>query len=180
VARAAAKLTGVRRVLVIGSQAILGTYDVHQLPPRVTLSDEADVVVVDDSGGGLADQIDAQIGMESSFDRTFGYYADGVELSTAKLPDGWEGRAIDQTAGYDEHGPIIARFIDVHDLVVSKMAAGRPQDREYVHALRDAGLVDGQVLVERAAILNDPTVPGPVRNRVGEWAQQIAECLTGT
>lgn len=42
----------------------------------------------------LSDLIDGSIGEGSSFQREFGYYAHGVDASTATLPDGWEQRLI--------------------------------------------------------------------------------------
>lgn len=56
--------------------------------------------------------------------------------------------------------------LDPHDLVVSKLAAGREKDFEFAAALLRAGLVDAGVLRERAEILD--TVPA-VRRRVVEW-----------
>lgn len=53
VARAACRVAGVRRVLIAGSQAILGAYDETQLPPEAIMSVEADVVVADLCAGKL-------------------------------------------------------------------------------------------------------------------------------
>jgi hypothetical protein len=70
-------------------------------------------------------------------------------------------------ASFDEsHLPIdavrsieadIAFFNDPHDLVVSKLVAGRPKDHEFARALLGAGLVDVDVLRARAA---SPRHPG--------------------
>lgn len=91
VARAAAQVAGVRRVLVIGSQALLGSLpDVADdaLPADAVRSIEADLVIIDDPVGDLDRHIDAAIGEGSRFHQTHGYYADGVDMTTAKFPQG--------------------------------------------------------------------------------------------
>lgn len=42
----------------------------------------------------MADLIDGSIGEASMFHDTFGYYAQGVVESTARLPDGWQARLV--------------------------------------------------------------------------------------
>ena len=51
VARAAARIVGVRRMLVIASQAIWGSLDAASLPTAATRSIEADVAAIDSVGG---------------------------------------------------------------------------------------------------------------------------------
>lgn len=89
--RAAGAVLGVAEVLVIGSQAIHGSMD-GNLPTEASRSVEVDVAVRGDRDGKLADLIDGSIGEASMFHDTFGYYAQGVVESTARLPVGWEAR----------------------------------------------------------------------------------------
>lgn len=86
--RAAAEIAGVRDLVVIGSQAVLGTHPDWELPEEATRSVEADIAVdlvlagVGEGDGDateLADRIDGAIGEGSSFHRMYGYYAQGVE-----------------------------------------------------------------------------------------------------
>ena len=61
--RHATAVTEQREVLVIGSQAILGSYDETQLPERATLSEEVDIApITDDEDYTLATLIDANLG----------------------------------------------------------------------------------------------------------------------
>lgn len=94
VLRAAADVAGDGRILVLGSQAILATYDASDLPTGVTLSVEADVAFFDDDDEVKSDMVDGAIGEDSMFHRTFGYYGQGVAVSTATLPAGWEDRLV--------------------------------------------------------------------------------------
>lgn len=70
-------------MVVIGSQAILGSFDESDLPPEAWRSVEADVVFFDDPDQAKADRVDGAIGEESAFHQTNGYYGQGVSLSTA-------------------------------------------------------------------------------------------------
>ncbi len=94
VVRAASTTTGDGDIVIIGSQSILGTAEADSLPEEATMSMEADVAFRDDADAAKADAVDGAIGELSHFHETFGYYAQGVEVSTAVLPAGWEDRAV--------------------------------------------------------------------------------------
>lgn len=170
VARAAAQVAGVKRVLVVGSQAVLGTYSESELPPRATRSLEADIVVLDDDEAGtLGNLVDGSIGFGSQFHSAFHVYADGVDLTTSRLPQGWQERVItEQVPASDGSDPVAVHYLDAHDLCIAKLAAGRPQDLEFVEELAAARLVESVELLERASLLQDadPTVIKAVHDRV--------------
>ncbi|MGH8991543.1 MAG: TOTE conflict system archaeo-eukaryotic primase domain-containing protein, partial [Acidimicrobiia bacterium] len=90
--RAASRIAGRREVIVVGSQAILGSFDDTTLPAEAIGSVEADLCFFDDTDDILADGVDGAIGEASAFHATFGYYAQGVSVTTAVLPPGWEQR----------------------------------------------------------------------------------------
>ena len=95
VLRAAARIARDPDILVVGSQAILGSYREEELPEVAWLSVEADLAFFDAEGGTQkADQVDGAIGELSHFHETYRYYGQGVDLHTAKLPDGWEQRLV--------------------------------------------------------------------------------------
>jgi hypothetical protein len=83
--RAAGAITGSREIIIIGSQAILGSFP--NAPGALLISNEADLFPTGDSA--KADLVDGSIGELSPFHGTFGYYAHGVGLETATLPTGW-------------------------------------------------------------------------------------------
>jgi hypothetical protein len=161
VLRAAAQITDDGDILVIGSQAILGSFGEGDLPPEVTISTEADLVFRDDPDEWKSDQVDGAIGEGSMFHETYSYYAQGVSVTTAVLPVGWEDRLI----AYDRLDalPSKAQCIEAHDLVVSKLVAGREKDIDFAQALIRDGLVNVDVLIERTNLLPRP---GAVRKRV--------------
>lgn len=161
--RAACEIAGVREALVIGSQAILAAYAEEELPPEAFRSIEVDIAFFDDENDERADAVDGAIGELSQFHQTFGYYAQGVGVSTAVLPAGWRDRLI----AFDVPG---ARglCLEPHDLVVSKLVAFREKDREFAAALLLAGLVDPEVLRERIGLLD---APGALASRMHAWVE---------
>ncbi len=126
--------------MVVGSQAIHAQN--VKLPPIAFLSAEADVYPR--NCPERADEIDAAIGELSPFHETHGYYAHGVSSKTAILPAGWEQRVI--RISNPNTGGATGLCIDAHDLVLSKYAAGREQDREFNQALIRHGIVSRRKL----------------------------------
>jgi uncharacterized nucleotidyltransferase DUF6036 len=140
VIRAAANIADDDEIIVIGSQAVLGQFP--QAPATLLVSMEADVYPRHHPE--RADLIDGSIGELSPFHQTFGYYAQGVGQETAKLPAGWQERLISVPVGQ-----VRGLCLEVHDLVLSKWAAGREKDREFVKEAVRHGLVQADILRER-------------------------------
>src|SRR5262245_27281422 len=144
---AAAEVTGQDEFVVVGSQAILGAMD--EPPASMLQSMEADVYPI--RAPEAADLIDASLGDGSQFHAAFGYYAHGVGPETAKQPRGWEERlvrrAIPTRAG--SHRTAVAWCLEIHDLVLLKLAAGRERDWDYAAEALEAGIVQPQVLLGR-------------------------------
>lgn len=144
--RHATRVTQQREVLVIGSQAILGSYNEGELPERATMSEEVDIApITDDEDYTLATIIDAELGEWSQFHQDHGFYVQGVNVTTAVLPNGWEARTV-LVAPDGPDGPF-ARCLDPHDLCAAKLVRGEAKDLEFVDALVEAGLIDPVSLV---------------------------------
>lgn len=143
--RAAGAVADEDTLIVVGSQSILGTYP--HAPADALKSMEADLIPT--RHPERWNLIDGVIGEGSPFHETFGYYADGVGETTAKLPAGWKDRLVpicnDNTRG------VRGLCLEVHDLLISKYFAGRPKDLVFTRALVDAGLADKCTLIERLA-----------------------------
>ena len=133
--RAASQISGDPEIVVIGSQAIHARK--MKLPPIAFQSVEADVYPRNHPE--RADLIDAAIGELSQFHKTHGYYAHGIGPETAVLPAGWEQRII--RISNPNTGGATGLCIDVHDLVLSKYAAGREQDIAFNRELVRYGIV---------------------------------------
>jgi hypothetical protein len=172
IARAARNITGRKRMLVVGSQAILASYDEDELPEDATVSREADVAFWEDENNQVSDALDGAIGEMSQFDLTHGYYAQGVSVTTAKLPDGWEGRLVRLPGQSDDETEVWSP--EPHDLALSKLLAHRPKDYKYVRALLKSGKLQLQILRERAPLL--PVAPTEIR-AVERWLQSEERAL---
>ena len=146
---------------MIGSQAILGSLE--QPPESMLQSLEVDIYPRRDPRA--ADLIDGALGDGSQFHLAFGYYAHGVGPETAKAPAGWQERLVKRGVPPrpGSEGTIVAWCLEVHDLVLSKCAAGRERDWEYARAALRAQIVDPEVLLARVP---DLPVAGDVLGHV--------------
>jgi hypothetical protein len=157
--RAAAGIADTTEIVVIGSQAILGT--IPDAPDEVTKSMEADVFPK--GHPETADVIDGAIGEESIFHKTFGYYAHGVAPETAILPAGAFDRLVpvrnENTRGNT------GWCLEIHDLAASKLAAGREKDIAFVIAMVRHKMIDAAVVRTRLETLSDPSKVEIARQR---------------
>lgn len=160
--RTACQIIDRREVIVVGSQAILGTYREDELPAAATMSSEIDILPIAVSAAEtvqLSDLIEGVAGEFSPFEELHGFSIDGVDLSTAVLPTGWRDRLVGvqnaNTAGPSGEPQFVGWCLDKEDLCVAKLCAHREKDRNFVGALLDAGLVDAGVILARLNSLND-------------------------
>ena len=141
--RAAAGITGAEQFVIIGSQAVLGQFP-HP-PAELLVSIEADLFSLRSPDD--ADLIDGSIGEGSPFHQTFGYYAHGVAEETAVLPAGWKERLV--PVHNEKTGGGTGLCLEIHDLAVSKLVAGREKDLDFVAALLRHRLAGAEVIRER-------------------------------
>ena len=143
--RAAGAIIEESEILVIGSQSILGEHP--DAPAELTMSSEADLGSI--RSPEKWNLIDVTLGELSGFHQTFGYYAQGIEPKTAILPRGWETRLVPinnvNTLG------ITGRCLETHDLVASKLFAGREKDIDFCtacirHEFVDCGLLRSRLI----------------------------------
>ena len=119
---------------------IFGSQSVHAIttapPTEVLLSVECDVWTRD-----LAEaaSLERGLGKDSEYARAKGVYADPLPPQLPTLPSGWEQRLVPYKAG-----EVTAQCLEIHDLIVSKLAAGRFKDYEFIAAilLRKLGRVE--------------------------------------
>lgn len=135
---------GERKLVIIGSQSLHGKYP--DIPDVLVRSIEVDLFDLDDDEA--AEVLEA-IGRDSRFHETFGYYADPVSVRTAILPRGWKGRLVNLPPG-DTLG-VKGLCLEPHDLAISKYAAGREKDREFVAGMVKLGMLDKERLRELLA-----------------------------
>jgi hypothetical protein len=158
VLRAAARITGENRFLVIGNQSLHGKYP--DLPDDIAFSAEVDLIA-----GEHVDRTEwlNVIGQDSPFHESFGYYADPVDETTATLPSGWKDRMVRLSSG-DTEG-VEAYRLDTHDLAIAKYVARREKDRVFTRGLARRRLVMRKRLLD---LLKETPVSEEVRDRIQE------------
>lgn len=104
------------------------------------------------------------------FVTSFGYFAHGVDESTAVLPEGWEARLV--RIASPALGGATGWCLEPHDLVVSKLAAGREKDLTFAQVMVERKLVRPDVLRQRLDAT--PRITSHARGlalaRLTEWA----------
>ena len=134
---------GLREVYIIGSAAILAAFPD---PPEGALTATRDVdVIPPDDDEAVADRISFVLGEASDFELEYGYYAQGVtSLTPTFAPQGWRRRTLPITVG-----EITGWCMAPHDLVLSKLGAGREKDLDFARSAAAGGLVRRDELVRR-------------------------------
>ena len=138
--RAAARVTRETEFFLIGSQAVHACC--RRPPAEVLLSQECDLYPR--NRPETATLLDTRLGRGSRFARKHGFYVDVVTPEIATLAPGWERRLTPFRVG-----AITALCLEVHDLAVSKLAAGRLKDMEFVGALLRLKLANRAIIRRR-------------------------------
>lgn len=155
--RASGDIARDNEIIIIGSQSILGQHP--DAPTRLLVSMEADVYPRHKPE--LADKVDGAIGEGSSFHELYGYYAQGVGPDTAVLPGGWKERLV--VIKNENTNGVAGLCLDVHDLAISKIVAGRSKDLEYIQVLIRQELIWKKTLCAR---LSETELQDTERSRI--------------
>lgn len=147
--RASGEIIGESHFFVIGSQSILGKYP--DAPDALLQSMEADFIPKNKKKE--LEKLN-EIGDESRFKELYGMYVDPVDESTAILPRGWRGRLVNICTAATNG--VTGLCLDPHDLFVSKAAAGREKDLDFLQIMVEHRMVDKNRLLELAKTVINP------------------------
>ena len=143
----AARLGGQSGLVVLGSQAV---HALSTTPPaEVLLSVECDLWLGHDSAA--ASRIEVELGKNSAFAKAAGVYADPLPPDLPTLPEGWEQRLVTY-----QGGEVAVRCLEIHDLIVSKLAAGRLKDYEFTASVLTGKLARADEVIRRIQTFRDP------------------------
>jgi hypothetical protein len=159
VLRALAREFDADTIFIIGSQAILMSWP--EAPAAIRGSLEIDAYPANakvwelsegrKSGGPAleaSEHINGLFGEFSQFHETHGFYIDGTDENTARLPKGWNSRAIVRTLEVD--GRIVKGVAPApEDLIVSKLARLDDKDKAFVEAYHRARPLDLTLIESR-------------------------------
>jgi hypothetical protein len=161
VLRAAGEITGEKRFIIIGSQALHGKHP--DAADDIVMSAEVDLIALK---GDRTEWLNA-IGQDSTFHETYGYYADPVDETTAVLPKGWKGRLVNLPEG-DTNG-VRGLCLDPHDLAIAKYVARREKDQAFNRELAKRGYTKRARLLQ---LLEVTPVTAEVRRRIASDIQR--------
>jgi hypothetical protein len=157
--RAVAREFKTDTVFIIGSQAILMSWP--EAPAVMRITPEIDAYPknaraweIEEARKGDAleasEHIHGLFGEASQFHNTHGFYIDGVDEHTARLPRGWQTRAV--VRRFDVDSRVVEAVAPApEDLIVSKLARLDEKDRSFVEAYHRVRPLDLQLIEKRIA-----------------------------
>lgn len=142
-------------VVIIGSQSVLVGWP--DAPVIMRTSDEIDAYPANykeweempaNRGFQASEEINALFGHMSNFDEEFGFYIDGCDEKTARLPPDWQKRAVYKTINaYGKKVDLVAPSIE--DMTLSKLVRLVDKDRGWISSLHESRPLDKVLLLER-------------------------------
>jgi hypothetical protein len=169
VVRAIAREFKTDTVIIIGSQAILmswpdapedmrGSPEIDAYPGNARDWETAEASKDEDFSPEASEHIHALFGEGSQFHLSHGFYIDGVDEMTAKLPLNWQARATVRSFNVD--GRMVKTIApSPDDLIVSKLARLDDKDKGFVEAYHRERKLDIQLIESRIAETDlDPAV----------------------
>lgn len=147
-ARSLARHFGTSEIIVIGSQATI----VHGDEAALIASDEFDAYPGNarewermNPGFEASEEVNALFGEGSQFAVAYGFYVDGVDEETARLPSNWRERACRMSIADGENSiTIIAPSLI--DLIVSKLFRFEAKDREFARLVSARHEIDVEAI----------------------------------
>lgn len=140
-------------VVIVGSQSVLLEWP--DAPVLMRTSGEIDAYPgnireweAKNPGDLASEEINVLFGWGSQFHETFGFYIDGVDETTAKLPPDWRSRAVEiEVAAHGKRVTAVAPCPE--DMVCAKLNRLAEKDRAYIEARHEARPLDFGVIRER-------------------------------
>lgn len=156
---AAQHLAG-RDLFVVGSQAIYASVDEDIDEALIVNSDEIDLLLnQDDPPESRYHQwlfVSEYLGDSSPYHEAHGFYIDALQGGgkVPSLPDGYQQRMIVRTIDWTDPESGTTNtcnvfFLEIHDLLASKLAAFRPKDRHFVELATTRGWADPHIVRQR-------------------------------
>lgn len=157
--RAIARLFETDKVFIIGSQSILLSWpdapvilrtsgEIDAYPENARLWEITQKELDPDFPPEASEEINAFFGEGSDFHRNHGFYIDGVDENTARLPSDWNARAIYKEVEVDDR-TVLAVAPCPEDVIVSKLARLSDKDKEFVEAYHAARPLNPELIIER-------------------------------
>jgi hypothetical protein len=138
--RAASALAARKEFILFGSQTVHAI--TSEAPVEVLMSRKCDIWLNDEPS--IQELLKRELGADSAFQQAKGFYLDPVPPDLPMVPSHWQERLCDLMIG-----DIKIRCLEIHDLIVSKLAAGRLKDYEFIAAVLTSKLARADEVIRR-------------------------------
>jgi len=146
-------------VFIVGSQSILLSWpdapaimrtsgEIDAYPGNARIWEVTRKAIDPDDDPEASEEIAALFGEGSAFHRKHGFYIDGVDENTARLPRDWATRAISRLVDVDGRS-VRAVAPCPEDVVVSKLARLVQKDKEFIEAYHTVRPLDPMLMADR-------------------------------
>lgn len=164
------ELTGIVEFIVVGSQAILGSFE--DAPSKLRTSQDVDLFPRSGATAEINRRILGAVGPESDFETEHGFYIEAVgDWTVATSLPGWRDRLV----RVDAPGGAVGWCLSPLDIAYNKAEAGREKDIAYLAELFRSGIVrpseikaamdQAGIALETAALINARVQAAIVRSR---------------
>lgn len=154
-------------LIIAGSQA---THAVTEYPPELARkSVECDFLFAVGKAE-VREKINKELGVLTDYQDEHGYYADAVGLATIVLPSGWENRV---RPLHGPNGNVLAKCIDIYDVAVSKLVAGRAKDLEFLESAFISELILAPEFLERTIMVSSKVENDVLENRLNRLVKEL-------
>ncbi len=161
------ELTDIAEPIIVGSQSLFAITD--SVPSIVSRSIEADFLL-GPHGPEVMHKVGASLGMRSEFFDRQGYYADPLGMATVVLVPGWQDRLQPLK---DEAGQTVAHCLEIYDLAVSKLMAGRDKDMIFLCSLLDGRMMMMAPLMQRTEMVKETAYEGALIPRLERFENHL-------
>ena len=152
-ARSVAEHFSAERVIIVGSQAILLTWP--DAPVVLKITPEIDIYPENNRdwearnpGFEASEEISVLFGEMSQFHERFGFYLDGVDENTARMPPDWLDHS--ETMEIDVYGrTAVVVCPSIEDVIVSKLHRLVKKDVTFIKACAEARSLDRLRILDR-------------------------------
>jgi hypothetical protein len=182
--KAIARLFKTDKVFIIGSQSILLSWpdapailrtsgEIDAYPGNAKIWEITQKNLDPDDEPEASEAINALFGGGSTFHKEHGFYIDGVDENTARLPKDWTKRVIHKEIEVDGR-KVLAVAPCPEDVIVSKLARLAEKDKEFIEAYHAARPLNTELIAERVKATNmEPVLQERALNFVHRIARKV-------
>ncbi len=165
--RRVSDLTKITEPVIVGSHSLFAVTEF--VPEIVDRSVEADFLL-GQHGHEMMEMVRDNLGHLSDFYEKHGYFADPLGMAVVSFTPGWQDRLQPLK---DDNGQVVARCLEIYDLAVSKLIAGRDKDLIFLCYLLDSRMILMEAFMERAETIKETAFEGALLPRLERFLNHL-------